>query len=567
MRRYLLAFIVVLLGAYLSCSSPDKEDMVVATVEDVEISVADFEKVAEIIDREYLPDTNSIEGKKELLDYMIAKEVMALRAEDLGYDKDKRYVGFWESYKNPFMVQALTKYYIADKAKVTDRMIKQYYENMGEEFVLSQITVLDSMEAVRIKNEILDGADFAEMARRYSIAPTADQGGEIGTMNIGQMFWWIEEALLNTDEGELTPVVHVKNGYSILKVHDRRTIKPLQDMEYARQRVRHIAEQKRLKEVKEKLADKMNFKIYQDGLEIAYNSLPREDIPMEDIVKRKVTHKNAPKLNLRDEYRGMLLASYQGRDITLEDFEYLYYNLDLPERPRREKGKYMIVDLMYKKFFNDVLPGYAENELKILEHPPVRKAYERKQEEIMVNLLYNEAVMSNVVVTTKEVEEYYQEHKDDLRTREKRDYTLILNSDREVVEKAYKLAKEGADFNQLAMDHSAHVEGREGDVNVGLGVEGRFPALDEVAFSLPEVEAISEPFETSRGWAIIKLLEIEESRKVNEVNARRIAEKQLRKKKENELFEEKVAEWRKKYNITINEKNLARAELTRLNKG
>ena len=567
MKRKLLAVLLLIAGIYLSCSPADKDEMVVATVEGTEITAADFERVVEIIDSEYLPDTNSIEGKKKVLDYMIAKEVMALRARELGYDKDEKYVGFWSAYRNPFLVQALTKYYIADKVKVTDKMVKDYYDDMSQEFVLSQITVLDSMEAVGIREQIIDGADFAEMARRYSIAPTADKGGEIGTMNIGAMYWWIEDALLDAEKGEITPVVHVQNGYSILKVHDRRTIKPSRDMEYARKRVRKIQEEKRLKEVKEQIAEEMNFKIYSDGLEVAYNSLPQEDIPNEDIVKGRVTMKNAPKLNLRDEFKGMLLASYEGRDLTLEDYEYIYNNLQLPDRPRRAQGKYMIVDLMYKKFFNDVLPGYAENELKILEYPPVKEAYEKKQEEIMVNLLYRDAVMEDVTVTTAEVQEYLKENRDKLKTREKRDYSLILNSDREIVEKAARLAREGAKFAKLATEYSEHIEEKEDNVNVGLGVEGRYPALDDVAFDLSEEGAISEPFKTARGWVVIRLDRIEEGEPLTEENATRFVQNHLKKKKENELFEKKVAEWRKRYEITINEDNLEKAELSRLNKG
>ncbi|MGM0483418.1 MAG: foldase protein PrsA [Candidatus Krumholzibacteriota bacterium] len=567
MKRKILAVLVLMAGIYLSCSPADKDEIVVATVEGKEITAADFERVAEIIDSEYLPDTNSVEGKKKILDYMIAKEVMALRAKELGYDKDEQYVGFWSSYRNPFLVQALTKYYIADKVKVTDRMVQDYYDDMSEEFVLSQITVLDSMEAVRIREQIINGADFAEMARRYSIAPTADKGGEIGTMSIGAMYWWIEEALLGTEKGEVTPVVHVQNGYSILKVHDRRTIKPTQDMEYTRKRVRHIEEEKRLKEVKEEIARKMNFKIYSDGLEVAFNSLPLKDIPNEDIVKGRVTMQNAPKLNLRDEFKGMLLASYEGRDITLEDFEYIYNNLQLPDRPRRQQGKYMIVDLLHKKFFNDVLPGYAENELKILEYPPVKEAYEKKKEELLVNLLYRESVMNNVTVTSGEVEEYIRENKDKLRTREQRDYSLILNSDKEIVEKAARLAREGANFAKLAREYSEHIEDKNSKVNVGLGADGRYPALDVVAFDLPEEGAISEPFKTARGWVVIKLDEIEEGKPLTEENARRFGQGQLKKKKENELFEKKVAEWRKRYEVTINEENLEKAELSRLNKG
>ncbi len=555
--------LLVFVALYAACSTTEREDKVVAAVEGKEITVADFEKTAELIDESYLPDTNNLEGKKKVLDYIIAKEVMVLRAKDLGLEKDEAFRSFWNHYRDPFLIQAITKHYIMDKVKVNEKEVKDYNEKMKNEYVLSQITVLDSMKAVQLRREILDGADFAEMARKHSIGYTAKDGGRLGTMSIGSMYWWVEEALFQAEKGDVTPPVRVNNGFSILKVHDKRKIIPDQDIDYARKRARSIKEKKMLQKVKREIAKDMNFQIFPDVLTIAYNSLP-EDVPMGDIFNRKITYANAPKLDVRDEYMGMILCQYEGNDYTLEDFEYIYDNLGLPERPRREQGPEGIVDLLYKKFFNDVLPEYAEKRLKLLEDPEVKAEMDWRREQFLLQLLFNKAIKQEVNVSDKEVELYYQEHKDEIKTREKREFAVIINSDREIVEEVKKLAEEGQDFSRLAASYSEDPLVEQDNGEKGLNVRGTYPEFDEVAFSLEKEGDISPVFKTGRGWAVLKLKTILESRALTEKESRRSVRQMLNEKKTNEMFDKKVAEWRKKYNIQVFEENLAEAKLERL---
>ena len=87
MRRTFLAFAIVILAITAGCGEKDNSALVIAKVDTREITVADFEKVSETIDQKYLPETADLEGKKVLLNHMINKEVMALKALAMGYDK------------------------------------------------------------------------------------------------------------------------------------------------------------------------------------------------------------------------------------------------------------------------------------------------------------------------------------------------------------------------------------------------------------------------------------------------------------------------------------------------
>jgi parvulin-like peptidyl-prolyl isomerase len=390
----------------------------------------------------------------------------------------------------------------------------------------------------------------------------ASTGGDIGVMPIGGMFWWIEDVLLNSKKGDVTLPVRTEDAFSILKVRNRKIITPERDKEYARRRLRAIKEDKMMYKVKREIAQNMDFEIFPDVLSIAYNSLPN-DIPMEDIMERRVTYNTAPKFNLRDEFKGMILCQYEGNTYTLADFEYFYENLDLLARPRREQGREGIVNFMNKKFFNDVLPEYAEKKLKIMENPKVKEAYDKQVERVILSTLYNKAIKGKVQVTQADVDNYYKENKDKIVTNETREYTVVLNSDQEIIKKVKGLAEKGEDFGTLVSNFSEGPNNEKDNGIVKMHVENKDSELDRVAFDLPEKGAISESFKTDRGWVVLKIDSIVKKARVPEDKAERAIRQTLDQQKTDELFNSKVAEWRKNYSVEIYDKNLDKAKLTR----
>ncbi len=562
MKKWIFVLVIILTAGYLGCSSTDREDLVIAKVGTKEIKIGLFEKVVEGIEERYLPEKNNIEGKKKILEYMIAKEVMVLRAYDLGYQKNEDFRAFQKAFKGPFLVAAITKHYVRDRVTVNEEEVDEYYNKMKNEFVLSQITVLDSMTALNVREEILNGVDFASAAKKYSMDRAAQNGGDIGTTFIGGLFWWIEEALLGAEKGDITLPVRTSNGFAILKVHDVRKGTSPRDKEYARRRVRAIKEDKMLQKTKREIVKKMNFEIYPEVLAIAYNSLP-DDVPMKEVFEHRITFSNAPKLDLRNEYKGMILSQYEGNIYTLEDFEYIYENMDLPARPRREQGREGIVNLLYLKFFNDVLPVYAEEKLKLLEQPEIKGVFDRQMEQFIVSSLYNKIIQEEIQVTSAEIDEFYKNNEDNIVTKEERGYTIILNSDQEIIKKVKKLAEEGENFETLVLNFSESSVKETKKGKIKMHVKNEASISDGVAFALPEKGAISEPFKSERGWAVLKLDRIVKGMKVSKEQALKSIHETLRQDKTDKLFEKKIAEWRKGYSIEIYEENLSKAKLTR----
>lgn len=83
-------------------------------------------------------------------------------------------------------------------------------------------TVASRTRADSIRQEILDGADFAEVARRESVdRGSAQEGGALGTFGRGRMVAPFEEAAFSQPVGELGEPVQTQFGFHIIEVLSR----------------------------------------------------------------------------------------------------------------------------------------------------------------------------------------------------------------------------------------------------------------------------------------------------------------------------------------------------------
>ncbi len=70
-----------------------------------------------------------------------------------------------------------------------------------------------------IRQKIIEGADFGEMARRFSEDPgTASRGGEVGYMMPGSLVEEYWNAAYDLEKGQLSEPVRSKFGFHLIEV-------------------------------------------------------------------------------------------------------------------------------------------------------------------------------------------------------------------------------------------------------------------------------------------------------------------------------------------------------------
>jgi peptidyl-prolyl cis-trans isomerase SurA len=89
------------------------------------------------------------------------------------------------------------------------------------------------VKANDLLKQIRAGASFEDIAKKNSDGPSAAQGGDLGAFKRGVLAKELEDKAFAMKTGEVTDVIHAKQGYMILKVtgHQMAGIPPLKDVE------------------------------------------------------------------------------------------------------------------------------------------------------------------------------------------------------------------------------------------------------------------------------------------------------------------------------------------------
>ena len=81
----------------------------------------------------------------------------------------------------------------------------------------SHILVPTLAEAVSLKEQLTNGADFGQLAQQHSKCPSGRNGGDLGMFGRGMMVKPFEEAAFNSDVDAVTDPVQTQFGYHLVK--------------------------------------------------------------------------------------------------------------------------------------------------------------------------------------------------------------------------------------------------------------------------------------------------------------------------------------------------------------
>ena len=83
------------------------------------------------------------------------------------------------------------------------------------------ILVKTKEECEDLKSKIESGADFAEVAKEYSLCPSGQQGGDLGEFSPGQMVKEFNDVVFNDEVGKVHGPVQTQFGYHLIEITSR----------------------------------------------------------------------------------------------------------------------------------------------------------------------------------------------------------------------------------------------------------------------------------------------------------------------------------------------------------
>ena len=120
---------------------------------------------------------------------------------------------------------------------------------MGERVRVRHILVKTLPEAKEIKKRLNRGEDFIKLAKKYSISPSRERGGDLGYIERGKVGKEIERVAFSLKRrGEVSDIVKTNFGYHIIRLEDRK--KPHQrTFSEVKEEIRSFLREKKMREV------------------------------------------------------------------------------------------------------------------------------------------------------------------------------------------------------------------------------------------------------------------------------------------------------------------------------
>jgi peptidyl-prolyl cis-trans isomerase SurA len=166
------------------------------------------------------------------------------------------YAAFRRQLREELTISNLRNIEVGERINVSEREIEQCVADLegnvvtNSEYALSHIllTLPEGADAGQIKEvedlanqiyaQIQNGADFREMAVRYSAGPTALEGGSLGWMQGQQVPTLFTEVLQDMGRGDVSAPIRAASSFHLVKVDDLRSA--MERSEISQANVRHI---------------------------------------------------------------------------------------------------------------------------------------------------------------------------------------------------------------------------------------------------------------------------------------------------------------------------------------
>lgn len=227
----------LLASAMMPCSMmAQSDDPVIMTVAGKPVLRSEFEYSYNKNNTDAVIDKKTVEEYVELFVNFKLKVAAAIDAHlDTLSSYKKEYIGYRDQQVRPTIITE------ADVEEQAKKIYQDTKDRVGPDGLVAPAHILlrlsqqaDASEQGKVKmradsiyNELKKGADFGEMAKKYSEDPgSAANGGKIGQISRGQTLKEFEDAAFALKDGEMCAPVLSPVGYHIIKMYGHADFAP-----------------------------------------------------------------------------------------------------------------------------------------------------------------------------------------------------------------------------------------------------------------------------------------------------------------------------------------------------
>jgi len=441
------------------------------------VAVVNGQTVTRLELDEYMSNLSPFAKKDPLavLDQMILQILIRQKALEYGIDTTEVFIQYMEDTRRGQMIDEVYATDVMEKATPTEKEIKKYYKKNKENYLVKEqirgkelIVESDSLAQSLIDILENDIASFDSLAKQYSTAGNAQNGGYMGIVFKGVRPEPIDKALFKAKVNEIIGIIEHDNKFGIYMVTEHRparyrNLEEVQSQIEANLKADNLAtvEAKLLKDLRKKATIKVFESVIQDTSEES-RSKAVALVNDREISKEAVLVRN----ELQPQFGKVEVAQP-------EQFKELL-NIMINEGLKQEYGE------RNDYYLND---GYVA---KMIE----------QRNKFLENGLYHKIVVEPVSVDSSEVIAYYDEHKEEFIIPESvTAKEIIVHSKDLAKELRAQIVADPALFDSLAKVHSKTINASRGGLTGALRRGMRPKVFDDIAFNI-EIGKISTIFST-----------------------------------------------------------------------
>jgi peptidyl-prolyl cis-trans isomerase C len=215
--------------AAVSEQTPVVQGTVLAKVNGAVITVEDFdEKVKNI--QAASPETkiDTLNAKKDFLNNLVTQELVVQEARQRGIDKKKEIRDAIEEFKKNVIARQLvmdeTRGIIVQESEINDfyNTYKKQYFTTPSQTMVREIVLPTEAAAKEALISILQGGDFAAIAKEKSTGSSAANGGYVGEVKKGSKPDKYLEVVSTLEAGQVSPIFKGTDGFYIVKAEEKK---------------------------------------------------------------------------------------------------------------------------------------------------------------------------------------------------------------------------------------------------------------------------------------------------------------------------------------------------------